>query len=101
MREFRCRAKAAISGIKNPRMHARGVLKQAWFQLSVGRFHTSSLLQPLGDLAGGLADLVAARLPGFRQSEEEPFEGWPAVTVVGRKIGAAVKRFQVRREKHR
>ena len=52
------------------------------------------------DVGGRVGQLGAARLPGLLHLPQHLQEARPAVAVVGREIGSAKERLQLRRQKH-
>ena len=52
------------------------------------------------EISGGVQDVATPRFPKLADVLEDLHQARPTVTAIGRKIGSAVKRFQLRRKKN-
>ncbi len=96
--ELRRLAEAAVDGVERPGQGVGRPAEQAVVEAARLRPQGGDGSEELGQFAGRLVDLVAARPPGVGQHEQHLAEAAAAVLVFRREIGAAGKRPQVGRE---
>src|ERR1700730_11947113 len=99
--KLRSVAKAAMGGVEGAAEILEGGVERGLAGDAAGGGGFGILFELRDDISASLKDLIALFAPGRREALEECWKAGPAVTIVGRKVGATEERLQIRSEKDR